>query len=118
MSGTSPKQIGRYQILDRLAVGGMAELFKAQLQGNLGYEKLVAIKKILPHLANDRSFVEMFIDAARITAQLALVFGFGASLVHLDDRPRLPVVGPRRWSRSPALVRVGVSGRAARADGA
>ncbi|MEP6864116.1 MAG: serine/threonine-protein kinase, partial [Deltaproteobacteria bacterium] len=70
MSGTTPKQIGRYQILDRLAVGGMAELFKATLQGNLGFEKLVAIKKILPHLANDRSFVEMFIDEARITAQL------------------------------------------------
>lgn len=67
---TFPKQIGRYQILDRVAVGGMAELFKAQLQGQLGFEKLVAIKKILPHLAGDRSFVEMFIDEARITAQL------------------------------------------------
>ncbi len=70
MTGTTPKQIGRYQILDRLAVGGMAELFKAKLEGNLGFEKLVAIKKILPHLADDRSFVEMFIDEARITAQL------------------------------------------------
>jgi serine/threonine-protein kinase len=48
----------------------MAELFKAQLIGNLGFEKLVAIKKILPHLATDKSFVEMFIDEARITAQL------------------------------------------------
>jgi serine/threonine protein kinase len=67
---STPKQIGRYQILDRLAVGGMAELFKAQLIGQLGFEKLVAIKKILPHLAGDRSFVEMFIDEARITAQL------------------------------------------------
>jgi len=66
----TPKQIGKYQILDRLAVGGMAELFKAQLIGQLGFEKLVAIKKILPHLATDRSFVEMFIDEARITAQL------------------------------------------------
>jgi serine/threonine-protein kinase len=53
-----------------VAVGGMAELFKAQLQGQLGFEKLVAIKKILPHLAGDQSFVEMFIDEARITAQL------------------------------------------------
>ena len=70
MTGPPPKQIGKYQILDRLAVGGMAELFKAKLEGNLGFEKLVAIKKILPHLANDRSFVEMFIDEARITAQL------------------------------------------------
>lgn len=70
MSGPTPKQIGRYQILDRVAVGGMAELFKAQLQGQLGFEKLVAIKKILPHLATDKNFVEMFIDEARITAQL------------------------------------------------
>jgi serine/threonine-protein kinase len=66
----TPKQIGKYQILDRVAVGGMAELFKAQLIGNLGFEKLVAIKKILPHLATDQAFVEMFIDEARITAQL------------------------------------------------
>ncbi|HSN24640.1 MAG TPA: serine/threonine-protein kinase, partial [Kofleriaceae bacterium] len=48
----------------------MAELFKAQLIGQLGFEKLVAIKKILPHLAGDQTFVEMFIDEARITAQL------------------------------------------------
>jgi serine/threonine-protein kinase len=65
-----PKQIGRYQILDRLATGGMAELFKATLTGEHGFEKLVVIKKILPHLAKDKSFVEMFIDEARITAQL------------------------------------------------
>jgi len=65
-----PKAVGRYQILDRLAVGGMAELFKATLTGDHGFEKLVVIKKILPHLAVDRSFVEMFIDEARITAQL------------------------------------------------
>jgi hypothetical protein len=48
----------------------MAELFKATLVGQHGFEKLVAIKKILPHLATDQSFVEMFIDEARITAQL------------------------------------------------
>ena len=61
---------GKGEILDRLAVGGMAELFKATLTGDHGFEKLVAIKKILPHLATDKSFVEMFIDEARITAQL------------------------------------------------
>jgi eukaryotic-like serine/threonine-protein kinase len=70
VSGSTPKNIGKYQILDRLAVGGMAELFKATQKGDHGFEKLVAIKKILPHLATDRSFVEMFIDEARITAQL------------------------------------------------
>jgi serine/threonine-protein kinase len=65
-----PKTIGRYSIVDRLAIGGMAELFKAQLTAQHGFEKLVVIKKILPHLAQDASFVEMFIDEARITAQL------------------------------------------------
>jgi serine/threonine protein kinase len=70
VTGPMPNQIGRYQILDRLAVGGMAELFKAQLIGQLGFEKLVAIKKILPHLAGDQQFVEMFLDEARITAKL------------------------------------------------
>ncbi len=70
MSVSLPRSIGRYTILDRLAVGGMAELFKAQLSGQHGFEKLVTIKKILPHLAVDRSFIEMFIDEARLTAQL------------------------------------------------
>ncbi|HEX3760882.1 MAG TPA: serine/threonine-protein kinase [Kofleriaceae bacterium] len=70
MTAPMPKAVGRYQIVDRLAVGGMAELFKATLTGEHGFAKLVAIKKILPHLATDHSFVEMFIDEARITAQL------------------------------------------------
>src|SRR5512144_1210931 len=70
VTGPMPKAVGRYQIVDRLAVGGMAELFKATLTGEHGFAKLVAIKKILPHLATDHSFVEMFIDEARITAQL------------------------------------------------
>ena len=66
----TPKDIGRYRVIDRIAVGGMAEIYKATLTGDHGFEKLVAIKKILPHLAADRQFVEMFIDEARITAQL------------------------------------------------
>jgi serine/threonine-protein kinase len=70
VSTAAPKTIGRYNIVDRLAIGGMAELFKAQLTAQHGFEKLVVIKKILPHLAQDSSFVEMFIDEARITAQL------------------------------------------------
>jgi serine/threonine-protein kinase len=65
-----PPTIGKYQVLERLAVGGMAELFKAKVRGDHGFEKLVAIKKILPHLAADPQFVAMFIDEARITAQL------------------------------------------------
>jgi len=70
VSSATPQKIGRYQVVDRLATGGMAELYKATLTGDHGFNKLVAIKKILPHLAQDRSFIEMFIDEARITAQL------------------------------------------------
>jgi len=70
VSSLVPKTIGRYQVVDRVAIGGMAELFKATLTGDHGFAKLVAIKKILPHLANDQSFIEMFRDEARITAQL------------------------------------------------
>ena len=70
MPGPVPKSVGKYQVLERLAVGGMAELYKARAIGQHGFEKLVAIKKILPHLAADASFVEMFLDEARITAQL------------------------------------------------
>ncbi|MBP6632189.1 MAG: serine/threonine protein kinase [Kofleriaceae bacterium] len=65
-----PKSVGKYQVLERLAVGGMAELLKARVVGAAGFEKLVAIKKILPQLAADPAFVEMFFDEARLCAQL------------------------------------------------
>ncbi len=68
--GVAPRTVGKYQVLERLAVGGMAELFKAKAAGDHGFEKLVVIKKILPHLAADPTFVQMFIDEARLTAQL------------------------------------------------
>jgi hypothetical protein len=70
MPAPLPQTIGKYQVLDRLAVGGMAELLKARVTGQHGFEKLVALKKILPHLVTDQAFVEMFFDEARLTAQL------------------------------------------------
>src|SRR5262245_32775216 len=65
-----PITFGRYQLVERLAVGGMAELFKARFVGAHGFSKSVVIKKILPHLAADSAFVNMFIDEANITARL------------------------------------------------
>ena len=50
MTVFTPEQFGKYQLLDRIAVGGMAELFRAKLTGAQGFEKLIAIKKILPNL--------------------------------------------------------------------
>src|ERR1044071_7853519 len=61
---------GKYSLVARLATGGMAEIFLARLQGAAGFEKLVCIKRILPHLARDRQFVAMFLDEARIAARI------------------------------------------------
>lgn len=61
---------GNYYLLERIAVGGMAEIFKAKQVGVRGFEKIVVIKKILHHLSEDPEFVEMFEDEARIAAQL------------------------------------------------
>src|SRR3954462_656256 len=65
-----PSHFGRYTLLERLAVGGMAEGFCAKIVSSHGFEKLLVIKRILPHLAADKTFVSMFIDEAKLTAQL------------------------------------------------
>jgi serine/threonine protein kinase len=65
-----PVTFGRYTLLERLAVGGMAEVFRAKISSSHGFQKILVIKRILPHLAADPSFVAMFIDEAKLTAQL------------------------------------------------
>jgi len=60
---------GRYQLLKKLAAGGMAEVYLARQSGLEGFEKLVVIKRILPHLAGDEEFVQMFLNEARIAAR-------------------------------------------------
>ncbi len=65
-----PVTFGRYTLLERLAVGGMAEVFRAKISSSHGFEKILVIKRILPHLAADPGFVTMFIDEAKLTAQL------------------------------------------------
>jgi eukaryotic-like serine/threonine-protein kinase len=65
-----PSPFGRYTLTERLATGGMAEVFKAKISSAHGFEKLLVIKRILPNLAADKNFVAMFIDEAKLTAQL------------------------------------------------
>lgn len=65
-----PVQFGKYTLLDRIGSGGMAEIFRAKMYGAHGFEKELAIKKILPHLTDDKEFVEMFIDEAKIMVGL------------------------------------------------
>ena len=66
-----PVTFGRYTLLERLAVGGMAEVFRAKISSSHGFQKIIVIKRILPHLAADPGFVAMFIDEAKLTAQLS-----------------------------------------------
>jgi serine/threonine protein kinase len=62
---------GFYYLTKKIATGGMAELFRARKKVGLeGFEKILAIKRILPHLSNNRDFVAMFADEAKIAAQL------------------------------------------------
>ena len=66
-----PKVFGRYLLIRRLSQGGMGEIYLAKSGEIQGFEKLVIIKKILPHLAEDRDFIKRFIDEAQIAIKLA-----------------------------------------------
>ncbi len=66
-----PVAFGKYLLIERIATGGMAEVFKAKSFGFGGFEKIVAIKRIHPHLSLDQEFVNMFIDEARIASNLS-----------------------------------------------
>jgi serine/threonine protein kinase len=61
---------GKYTLIDRIAVGGMAEIFLARQSGVEGFEKTIAVKKIRPHLTGDENFIRMFLNEAKLAAQL------------------------------------------------
>jgi serine/threonine protein kinase len=77
-----PPRLGPYELLQRIATGGMAEVYLARREGPHGFQKLVAVKRILPQLARDPDFTAMFVDEARVCAKLGhpnivQVFDFG-----------------------------------------
>src|SRR5207248_10908012 len=61
---------GNYELLRKIATGGMGQIFLARPQGSPGLERRVVVKRLLPHLATDRSFLHMFLDEAKIAARL------------------------------------------------
>jgi serine/threonine protein kinase len=76
------ERFGDYVLVQKIAQGGMAELFLAKRHGVEGFEKTVAIKRILPELSWNRDFVSMFINEAKIAARLShpnivQIFDFG-----------------------------------------
>ncbi|MEZ4220530.1 MAG: serine/threonine-protein kinase [Polyangiaceae bacterium] len=65
------QQQQRYRVIEKIASGGMAEVFRAESAGLEGFKKTVAIKRVLPHLAEKKQFMGMFLDEARLSAQLS-----------------------------------------------
>src|SRR5215212_11337243 len=68
---TEAHQQQRYRVIERLASGGMAEVFLAESAGIEGFRKQVAIKRVLPHLSEKKRFIAMFLDEARLSAVLS-----------------------------------------------
>lgn len=64
------KAQNRYRVIERLESGGMAEVFRGEAESLAGFKKLVAIKRVLPHLAQNEKFIRMFLDEARLCARL------------------------------------------------
>jgi len=71
VSATGGIRFGHYVLLRRIARGGMAEVFLAQQRGLEGFDRRVAIKRILPHLLDSPDFVKMFLGEAKLAAQLS-----------------------------------------------
>ncbi|HEX7699372.1 MAG TPA: protein kinase, partial [Kofleriaceae bacterium] len=73
-------KFGSYVLLRRIARGGMAEVFLAQQRGLEGFDRRVAVKRILPHLVDSPDFVRMFLGEAKLAAQLS-----HPNIVHIYD---------------------------------
>src|SRR5687768_13011297 len=103
------QRFGKFDLLKKLATGGMAEVFLAQQTGIEGFKRLLVVKRILPHLADDPDFVQMFLNEARIAARfshpnIAQIFDLGETngtyfiameFVHGEDLGR---VMRKAWS--------------------
>src|SRR5688572_6337587 len=79
---SAPEQFGPYEVYERLGMGGMATVHRAKKRGPAGFERSVALKRMLSHLAEDRSFVESFVREAKVASMLvhpniAQVYDFG-----------------------------------------
>jgi serine/threonine-protein kinase len=72
--------VGEYEVVKRLSVGGMATLYLARRHGAAGFSRLVALKVVHPHLVEQSTFVDMFVDEARICAQIS-----HPNVVHVEE---------------------------------
>jgi serine/threonine-protein kinase len=121
------QRFGRYVLRELKAKGGMAEIFDADMVGTEGFSKRVALKRMLPHLSDSKSFVDMFLDEARLASRLShpnvvQVFDFGEvegryfiSMEYLEGESLSVLV--RNAGNKPLPQRVVLQIMAAAADG-
>ncbi|AGC44293.1 serine/threonine protein kinase [Myxococcus stipitatus DSM 14675] len=118
----NPQSFGKYQLLKKLATGGMAEVWLARQMGIEGFQKNLVVKRILPHLAEDREFVEMFRNEALIAARfnhpnIAQVYEFGEAngtyyiameYIHGEDLGRVmrKAASAGQWIARPLAIRI------------
>ena len=115
MSPAETTRFGKYELLDRIAAGGMAEIFRARYEPAPGVTKQVVIKRILPHYAENKAFIAMFTNEAKIVmglshGNIAQVFDFGAidgdyflAMELVDGHPLSKVVKRARTLGIPVL---------------
>jgi eukaryotic-like serine/threonine-protein kinase len=119
---SSGARLGKYRLLRRLAVGGMAEIFLARVGGIKGFEKLVVLKRILPQHAHDEQLTRMFLDEARLMAtldhpnitqvydvgQARSSYFFAMEYVHGEDARRILKASLRAGHPVPAEHAIGI----------
>ncbi|OVE81603.1 hypothetical protein BVY03_03100 [bacterium K02(2017)] len=84
MTYFEPRPFGKYFLTDLIAIGGMAEIYKAKTFGVDGFEKVLAIKKILSHYSSDKDFIVMLTDEAKLVVNLS-----HANIVQVYDLGRV-----------------------------
>ncbi len=107
------QQLGRYHLLDRIAFGGMAEIYRAKTFDATGQPHLVAVKRVLAHLAEDDDFIQMLVDEAKIAsvlrhASIARVYEFARAhgeyfiaMEHVDGKDMRTVLERCRTKKKP-----------------
>ncbi len=107
------QQLGRYHLLDRIAFGGMAEIYRAKTFDANGQPHLVAVKRVLAHLAEDDDFIQMLVDEAKIAsvlrhASIARVYEFARAhgeyfiaMEHVDGKDMRTVLERCRAKKKP-----------------
>lgn len=107
------QQLGRYHLLDRIAFGGMAEIYRAKTFDGQGHAHLVAVKRVLAHLAEDDDFIQMLVDEAKIASilrhgNIARVYEFARAhgeyfiaMEHVDGKDTRTILERCRQKKKP-----------------